>query len=235
VVKIQSLGAITPVFNEEKLIKGCIKSVENVVSRHIVLSATNSLYGDQVKTDKTSELAEALGATVVDGSWDKEHEQRNLGVAMVKDCPWILCLDADMWFSEKYLNGLLKFLETTRFEAVVSPQWAYWSDTDHVLYGDDFMPVVAIRPNVRFTNIGCVNVPFAVYNEKIDHLNWCKPKDILKKVLTYSHRPDYEEPADWFYKKFCTWQPGDKAVMPDGKEFDVVYKPLSRELRRYLD
>jgi len=235
-----NLGAMTPIFNEQRFVPGCIQCVKPWVKRHVFLSAVTSLNGQVKKTDKTSEIAEDLGATVVEGDWREEHVQRNLGVAMLQDMDWIICLDADMWFTKDWMEHLIDELKTTKAKAICAPQWGYWHDTQHVLVGDDFTPVVAIRPDVRFTHIGCVNVPFQLFPRRIHHMAWCKPKDILKKVLTYGHAPELKDAEKWYNEVFLKWKPGKKAIMPDkangekGREFDVVFKTMPYELRRML-
>ena len=40
-----NFAAVTPVYNEEKLIRGCIKSLEDFVEEHIVLVSEKPYYG----------------------------------------------------------------------------------------------------------------------------------------------------------------------------------------------
>jgi hypothetical protein len=194
--------------------------------------------------DRTEEVCDGLGATIIKGDWREEHEQRNVGLAVLDHCDWVLVNDADMWFERNVVKTLLEFLSTTQANAVCMPQWSYWYDTDHVLVDDDFTPVVAVRPKkVKFCHIGCVDDYYAVYPQKLHHLCWCRPKDIYKKVTTYSHSPELEDLDNWYQNSFCKWQPGQKAAMPKrrggdtqwvGKEFDVLFKPLPRELKKWL-
>lgn len=226
------LAAMSIAYNEERLIRGCIESFKPFVERHIVMLSEIPYYGVPEPMDLTRDIAESLGAEVVSGVWKKEHEQRNLGLILLKDYDWILVSDADMWFTKETAEGLIRFLEKTKVGAVVMAQKAYWYDIDHALINDDFKPVVAVRPNVRFVDIGCVDTQWVVADGRLDHINWCKPKDILKKVTTYSHSIEFNGES-WFYRHFKDWN-GGKAIMPDGKEFDVEYSPLSEELRCHL-
>jgi hypothetical protein len=65
-------------------------------------------------------------------------------------------------------------------------------------------------------------------------LNWCKPKNILKKVLTYAHAPEFKDAKGWYENHFVGWQEGNPAIMPDGKFFDVAKDPLPEELKSWL-
>jgi hypothetical protein len=228
------IAAFSPVYNEESLIKGCIESFRGVVDKHIILLASKPFYGTPSPIDKTKEIAESLGAYVVSGVWNNEPAMRNCGNTLLRNYDWILVNDADMWWQGKELDKLLETMRTTTKDAICSPQLAYWYDTEHVLVGDGFCPVVALRPKVRWHSVACVNCDWELSNAVVDHLNWCKPKDILKKVLTYSHANEYTGAKEWYENNFVGWQADSPAVMPDGKIFDVEYNPLPEELRRYL-
>lgn len=228
------IGCLSPVFNEEKLISGCVQSVKQFVRRHVILSANRSLYGDQRANDKTNEIAEDSGAIVITGDWCEEHVQRNRGVEMLQDMDWIICTDADMWPTKAFMENLLGYLGSTRADGVVCPQNAYWFDTNHILVNDTFCPVIAMRPWRRFWHIGNIDTNCQTFPDKIDHLNWCYPKDILKKVSTYSHSPEFPNHEDWFAKHFQTWKEGQPAIMPDGKIFQVERHELPEELKAYL-
>lgn len=228
------IAAFSPVYNEESLIKGCIESFRGVVDKHIILLASVPFYGPPSPEDKTKDVAESLGATVVSGSWKYEHVMRNCGNTLLKNYDWLLVNDADMWWQRAELEKLLELMRTTNADAICAPQTAYWHDVDHALVGDGFMPVVALRPHVKWFHIGCVASQWIPTVAKVDHLNWCKPKDILKKVLTYSHANEYTGGEEWYEDNFVGWSEGNPAVMPDGKIFDVEKNPLPEELRKWL-
>ena len=137
------IAAFSPVYNEEALIRGCIESFRGVVDRHIILLASQPFYGTPSPVDKTKEIAESLGATVVSGAWTQEHVMRNCGNTLLKNYDWILVNDADMWWQREELDALLGMMECTDAKAICAHQRAYWYDTDHILVNDDFAPVVA--------------------------------------------------------------------------------------------
>lgn len=73
--------------NEEKNIKPVVCSAKKITD--------NILIVDSGSTDKTVEIAEALGATVIYREWDNDFSaQRNFAIKNVKT-DWILFLDAD--------------------------------------------------------------------------------------------------------------------------------------------
>lgn len=227
------LAAISPVYNEESLIKGCIESLRPFVEEHIVLVSEKPYYSDPWPKDRTAEIAEELGATVINGNWELDNFQRNTGIALLQDYDWILTTDVDMWMLHEDVEKLIKKLEVSKSEALVIKQIAYWKDIDHVLVDDDFMPVIAIRPSVKFTHIGCVDKQCQIVDDiNIHHINWCEPKNILKKVLTYSHAPEFSG-QKWYDEFYLGWKEGMDAILPN-KAFKVKNFSLPEELRRYL-
>ena len=78
--------------NEEKNIEACIRSA---------LFADEVLVIDDLSSDRTKEIAEALGAKVLqralNGNWG---EQQTFAMQNAK-CDWIYCLDADERISHR--------------------------------------------------------------------------------------------------------------------------------------
>jgi glycosyltransferase involved in cell wall biosynthesis len=227
------LSAVTPVYNEKPLVRGCIESLKPFIRDHIFCVSQRPYFGENQEDDGTAALADELGATVIRGVWPLDHMQRNTGIALLQDVDWIICTDVDMWMTKADMEKLTDVLSNAQAEAFVIPQIAYWKDTDHVLVGDDFKPVIAIRPHVRFVHIGNIGSPFEILQDiYVHHINWCEPKDIYKKVTTYSHAPEFDG-EKWYRENYLTWEEGQKARLPTGN-FEVAYQPLPDELKVYL-
>lgn len=231
------LAAMTIVYNEEKLIRGAIKSFEPFVDKHLVMIADKPFNGPDYPKDDTHAIAYAMGCEVEHSTLTPEHKMRNAGMMMLDtgEYDWILVNDADMWFEYKTVKALIDIMRDSKEDILTMSQFAYWRDTDHVLVGDDFAPVVAMRPHRRFTHIGNAD---GVYRKidflKLHHLNWCEPKDILKKVKTYSHAEEYGDGDTWYKQYYLGWKEGQKVRFPKGQSFEVAYKPLPDELKAYL-
>ena len=229
------LAAFSIAYNEEQLIRGCINTWKPFVEKHVVLVSAKPFYGEPEKADNTVKIAKEMGARVFVGDWREEHKMRNAAVSMLRDYDYILVNDADMWMTPQGVQEMLNEIEKDKGDAYVIPQKAYWYDIEHCLVNDDFKPVIAMRPSVRFTHIGCVNTSCRVVQSAFcHHLNWCKPKNILKKVLTYAHAPEFKDAKGWYENHFVGWQEGNPAIMPDGKFFDVAKDPLPEELKSWL-
>lgn len=228
------LAGLSLVYNEAPLVKGCIKSLEPFVDRHIIMVSEVPYFGEPEPVDETYELCIEHGAEPIMGSWPMDHDQRNAGIALLQDYDWILVTDIDMWYEHKDLEKLISRLDSFKHDAVIMAQHGYFRDVDHVLVEDNFKPVVAIRPHVRFSYIGNVNTTYDVVDDiKLHHLAWCEPKDIYKKVTTYPHAPEFDGKS-WYFNEYINWKEGKKVKMPCGGEFNVKNQHLPEELREYL-
>jgi hypothetical protein len=228
------IGAVSLVYNEQALVKGCIRSLKPFVDRHIMAVGTKPYYGQEEPLDQSAVVAHDEGAEVICGQWKLDHHQRNSALEMFDDSyDWILTTDVDMWLEHNTVRNLLDILSKSSMEVACVSQYSYWKDTDHILEGDDFMPVIAVRPHIRFHHIGNVKAPYyPITDIKIHHLAWCAPKDIYKKVLTYPHAPEFDG-EKWYDQYYLGWHDGMKAVLPN-KRFNVKYQPLPAELKEYL-
>lgn len=79
--------------NEEDVIEECLKSVKGFADEIIVV--------DSYSTDKTVELAEKLGAKVIQNKFDDFSSQRNFALLKAKG-DWIFYLDADERLTEEF-------------------------------------------------------------------------------------------------------------------------------------
>ena len=98
-----SISAVIITKNEEKRISDCIKSVQGWVDEIIVV--------DDESSDKTPELAKALGAKVFLRKMDIEGRHRNWAYSQASN-EWILSLDAD----ERVTDGLKEEISEKLFK-----------------------------------------------------------------------------------------------------------------------
>lgn len=85
---MQTITAIILTFNEEQHIERCIRSLDGIVERVCVI--------DSFSTDRTVEIAERLGAEVVQNPWPGHAAQFQWGLdAVGVTSNWTLRIDAD--------------------------------------------------------------------------------------------------------------------------------------------
>lgn len=104
------LSACMIVKNEEKNIERCIKSYRKVVDEIIVV--------DTGSTDRSIELAKAMGANVYFFGWiDDFAAAKNYAISKAQG-DWIIFLDADEFFLEEVALQIPQFIQTIEFKAI---------------------------------------------------------------------------------------------------------------------
>lgn len=83
---VEDLSVTLITLNEEKNIARAIQSVQSLASEIIVV--------DSGSTDRTREVAESLGARVVENAWQGYGQQKNFAQRLATKA-WVLNLDAD--------------------------------------------------------------------------------------------------------------------------------------------
>ena len=234
------LGAITTSYRDQETIRGTLSCLKPFVDQHIVLLSEKPYYQDYSNPDGTEEICKEVGVDVVKGVWKEEHLQRNLGVSLLKDCAWILWFDADEMMIKEDLAKFIKYLETVKEDAVAIISKVYWKNTQYRFDPHpDHHKIIATRPNVTYYDRACFRGTYKLLENDNElgithhHLSYCAPKDILNKVLHYSHANEFDG-KKWYEEHFVNWQPGQPVYQPFGTKWEAVYDPLPEELEALL-
>lgn len=230
-----NLAAVTLAYNDEGVINGTLKCLQGFVDRHIVLISEKPYYGEAAQPDNTFQICIDNDVEVIKGTWALDNFQRSLGNRLCMGFDWVLTFDSDEMMTRSDLHDFIKFLEKTDADAVAIQPEVYWRTTKYRLRPKPgYTPIIATRPNVKFTHIRNIDHPFVRYDgpAEMHHLSWCAPKDIYKKVINYAHAPDFNG-HQWYHNNYKEWKPGDSVLLPDGV-FEAEENPLPDELERYL-
>ena len=88
------ITAIILTLNEEKNIEKCIRSIQPIVKRIVVV--------DSFSTDKTVEIAKSLGVEVLENKWVNYSTQFIYALENANiDTTWVFRIDADERLTEK--------------------------------------------------------------------------------------------------------------------------------------
>ncbi len=202
-------------YNDEETIRDAIRSLKFITDDIVVAISNVPYHGEPYKKDKTEDIALEEGCIVIHGSWKKEKDHRNAAMLEAeKYSDMIIPCEPDMVWEKEDLLRLLDHCDNSNSRAFKVSQVAYWKDRKHIILGDKYQPVVLVRRGVRVTNCANVDVEIEYIPEiRVHHYNWCAPKDIQKKVLTYHHAPQISR--DWYSEKYCKWVEGTPAEFPD--------------------
>jgi glycosyltransferase involved in cell wall biosynthesis len=111
------LSIVIITFNEEHNIARCINSVKEIADEIVVL--------DSFSTDKTVEIATALGAKVFTHTFDGHIQQKNRAITYAK-YPHILSLDADEALDEKLKISIALIKNNWQFEGYYLNRKTYY-------------------------------------------------------------------------------------------------------------
>jgi len=111
------ISIIIPAFNEERLLGETLRSVQAALQAFTSANwATELIVCDNNSTDRTTEIAQAAGATVVFEPVNQIARARNCGAAAATG-DWLLFIDADSHPSAELFADVLKAIESNQYLA----------------------------------------------------------------------------------------------------------------------
>jgi len=110
------LSAAVIAFNEEDKIADCVKSVS---------FADETVVVDSRSTDRTREIAQSLGARVVERDWPGHVEQKNFALSATSN-DWVISIDADERVSQKLREEILKVLQNPECAGFAMPRKLFY-------------------------------------------------------------------------------------------------------------
>ena len=180
--------------NEEKHIEEVIKSVQKVCDEVLVV--------DSMSTDKTCEIAEALGAKVIKQTYLGDGPQKAFGAPLAK-YDWVLSIDADERLDDNAVEAIKKLdLEDTPYDA--------FSFARKTFVGNAFIKLWYPDRVTRLYNRAACGYTTAGGHAKVDTKN---VKDLDADMLHYSYE-NYSEMIKTSHK-FITR--GAKIAHEEGK------------------
>jgi len=202
-------------YNEEDHVQACIDSLREVCEEIIVV--------DSLSTDRTTEIARAAGATVVDQEYLGEGKQRNVTEARAST-DWILALDADERCDEE-------MVATIRRLSLDSPETAYAFNRKsyvgaHWIRGPGFYPDFITR---------LYNKRFAAYESKFGHAGVVAPN--VARVAGHIIHYTYDDMTDWIAKINQVTSLDARGMFEAGRQASVtkpVFSALSSGFRELI-
>lgn len=160
---MEKLSAVIITYNEERNIERCIKSLLNVSQEIIVV--------DSGSKDKTVQIAESLGAKVIDNEFKGHIEQKNFALDQASN-NWVISLDADEELSLKLTESIKKIMAS-------QPKVGYTMNRLNNYCGSwikhgSWYPDVKLRlfdkTKVRWGGVNPHDKAIPLINEKVQHI-----------------------------------------------------------------
>jgi glycosyltransferase involved in cell wall biosynthesis len=229
----------TIAYNEAEWIRACIRQFKPFNMHHLVLVSTKPWNGVPQPDDRTADIAREEGAEVIVGYWKDEAEQRNYGLALLRDYDRVLIVDADELYESSSIQALIDC--NTSCPAIrTDKMWTYWKTPEYRFDPPDrHEPIVAVDPKrVLFSEHRQIRqfldyVP--EFNQELlsvpmHHMSWAKSvAKIAEKIESFSHAADVK--PGWYEDVWLKWTPDMEDIRPYGKELSkAIYAPAPAEI-----
>jgi len=190
-------ASVSIAYHEPRLIAPHLDHIPHWVEENLVLVSATPWQGEPLGFDKTPEIAEDHGGTVIIHDWPSEEVQRNAGQEYLYDYDWIIVLDPDEFLSERNWQKLRIFLETAEGDAyVVDHQRVFYKDKE-VSPHSDYQMLIAVRPSVRFIDKRVCDSAYDVAPIELLHMSWARTdEEVLSKITHYAHA--HELIPNWY-------------------------------------
>lgn len=188
------VGLVANAYNEATFLPKFLNHIPDWVEEKLVLITDPPWYGDKLEDDGSAKLAKEAGATVLKYPWPNEIDQRNAGQDYFNEYDWVLNLEPDEFLSNENWNKLYRFLLVADKPAWAIKQRVFWGHGMESDPPEDFVPIIATRPTVRFIDKRNVNTQWDVLPDMtLLHFAWARTdKEIWKKISHYSHAVDFD-------------------------------------------
>ncbi|MCH9632623.1 MAG: hypothetical protein S4CHLAM6_09610 [Chlamydiae bacterium] len=150
--------------NEERYLKKCVESAQEIVSRVVIV--------DTGSEDSTISIAKSLTDNVYQYPFDSDFSKaRNYALQFV-ETPWVLFLDADETFDQQDARSLLNYIDLlndnevwglnfTRYNFFSSGGW----------YTSQNLKVFRNHPDIQYTGKVCETVKSSILSKKKKIIN----------------------------------------------------------------
>lgn len=229
------LGVSITAFNEKDIVKA-IKQYEGIADRIVVTVSEDPWYGDYTPDDTAIKCVMETSAIVCRQSWEKEHEQRNFAMDLMRDMDYVITSHADTFFTRSALR-VLKNLELTDLHYGCTV-YMYWKDYESVVFPYIGLPTLIVRSDAVFTHLLNIEHQLAAPKELpiiCYHLSWVKTdEEVKQKLASYSHANEIVD--GWYRNVWKKWTPDMTNFGPtEPKDYQSIVKhPLPEEIRRLL-
>ena len=220
-------------YNEPRYIIPHLKQYPEWIEKIIVCVSTKPWFGEQsegnLKMMDLLDLHDDPRVVVVKKHWNKEHDQRNWGAAMLYDYSWAITLDPDEFLTPEGWEKLKYSLDATLGDVAIAQRMTtYWKDC-HTIWDEKttHRPIIAMKPKKstfwekrETIETDRIEVPVEMH-----HLSWVKSdQEVKEKIANYSHSVDFDINR-WYEDVWLKWQPGMFGLMPLKFPADVTSKP----------
>lgn len=149
--------------NEEKYLKSCLESVQDLVDEMIIV--------DTGSTDATKEIAKSFGAKIYDYLWKNDFsDARNLSIEKAtKD--WILFMDADDIFENTFKERFKKLINSGYKDGYYFKTASYVNENNKADYVSN-LNIRLLKNNKKYEFYGAIHEQLKSIKDKLNPSNF---------------------------------------------------------------
>lgn len=211
-------AAICCVYDDERWLRLVVESVYNNIRNIFFLVGNRPWQGGESDNSATLRaISECLDPerkiTLVRGDWKTETEQRNWGLALLREqgIPYCFILDADEIYDPLQLNRMQQLALSRQDVGVWTMNWfTYWKSYRYRIDPPEYYkpPVFVRADSARFVeHRGCESQLMGAIPPAVGichHLSYARSdEEIYRKITTFSHA--HEIRADWYENVWRAW------------------------------
>ncbi len=217
-----SVAALTVAFNEERLIKPCVKQFKKPYLAedifHLVLVSRRPWRGSW-SSDNTIRVAYESGADkCYGGDWKGQAEQFNWGLEKLAErgYDWAIICDADEFYTPAGIKTLLHQIDWADENCLRAMNMAvYWKTPERRIYPEQTDgPIIAIRTDQKFIDKRWSNAYSGWTTAFMNHFSYVRTdEEMLKKIQSFEHSHEFNL-QNWYDTVWTGWEPKNQNLHP---------------------
>lgn len=198
-------GAAIPIANEWHFLPAVAGQLLRVCDRVVVLRSQHSLSGAPMKLSPVPALLDHR-IEIVDGDWAAEHETRNAGMQILKDCNYVFTVDTDEIMSDNALRVLTEKCRNDKPRALLGGCHTYWKTIEwRIDPPEKIIAPIVVRNDVRFSRLRMFLGEYTEVNTYVfHHLSYVRSDDeVREKMRLFGHAS--EVVPGWYDRVWKAW------------------------------
>lgn len=219
---MKNVAVLTVAFNEEKLIKPCIRQFKYPHIKkdlfHFVMVSQRPWRGEY-EPDNTAKIALACGADHVRvGKWEDQATQFNAGLDYLKEIgyEWAIICDADEFYTPNAIEILLHEIEWTQADALRAKHMkVYWKFPEYkITPRQEDNPIIAIKTDKKFKEKRQADVFSQDSTAELHHFSYVRSdEEMKKKIYSFEHSHEFNL-DEWYERVWKKWPERNQNLHP---------------------
>jgi len=230
-MNINEFATCTVAYNDEELIGGMLKGVEDL---HNLVIISKPWRGEHFGFDRTGEIAKRMGAEIIHKDFERQGVERNFGMEYLekKGFKHIFIIDTDEYYTKENIYKMMEYVEghSSKFYKSKNDK-VYWKSWKY--YFQHRACLNYMKSSSRFSGKrtpkgkGSQGFPFEI---EMHHFSFsCTEKKMLEKIRTREYA--VMSFKSWFKTYWKDWKMGDNSFKTILETKDIPEEILGRYIK----